>query len=93
MIRSFRHKGLRRLYEKGDTKDLPAGVIVKIENMLGVIDQAKKIEEIGLFPGWRLHNLKGGHEGSWSLTVTGNWRLIFRFENGDAFDLDYKDYH
>ncbi len=93
MIQSFRHRGLRRLYEEGIAKDLPIHVVAKIENMLAVIDQANAVDEIRLFPGWRLHKLKGDRKNVWSLTVTGNWRLIFRFENGDAFDLDYVDYH
>ena len=50
-------------------------------------------QEVGLFPGWRLHPLKGDLKGFWSVTITGNWRLIFRFEDGDAFDLDLVDYH
>ncbi len=93
MIRYFRHKGLRQLYEEGDTKAMPAFVLSKIENMLSVIDQAETVDEIRLFPGWRLHPLKGSQKSFWSLMVTGNWRLIFRFEDGDAFDLDYIDYH
>ena len=93
MIRSFRHRGLRRLYETGGAKGLPAESITKLENMLGVIDQAETVAEIGIFPGWRMHRLKGEFQGFWSLTVTGNWRLIFRFEGGDAFDLDFVDYH
>ncbi len=61
--------------------------------MLAAIDTASAVEEIALFPGWRLHRLKGDLAGYWSLTVTGNWRVVFRFENGDALDLDLVDYH
>ena len=93
MIRTFRHRGLRRLYETGSAKGLPAESVGKLENMLGVIDQAESVAEIGIFPGWRMHRLKGEFQGFWSLTVTGNWRLMFRFERGDAFDLDFVDYH
>lgn len=54
---------------------------------------AEAIEEMEVMPGWRLHALRGNLEGFWSVTITGNWRLIFRFEDGDAFDLDLIDYH
>jgi len=93
MITSFRHKGLQRLYEEGSGRGLPADQVPKITNMLSVIDTAQEPEDIGLFPGWRLHQLKGDLEGFWSITVTGNWRIIFRFENGEASDVDYTDYH
>jgi toxin HigB-1 len=92
-IGTIRHKGLRRLYEKADRRSLPADAAAKIERMLAVMDEATEIAELDLFPGWRLHPLRGDLEGFWSLTVTGNWRLIFRFENGVAFDLDLVDYH
>ena len=93
MITSFRHKALERLYETGSGRGLPADQVPKITNMLSVIDTAQEPEDVGLFPGWRLHQLKGDLEGFWSITVTGNWRIIFRFENGDASELDYTDYH
>lgn len=93
MIMSFRHKGLQRLYEEGSGRGLPADQVQKITNMLSVIDTAQEPDDIGLFPGWRLHQLKGDLEGFWSITVTGNWRIIFRFENGEASDVDYTDYH
>jgi toxin HigB-1 len=92
-IVTIRHKGLRRLYEKADRRGLPADVAAKIERMLAVMDEANEIAELDLFPGWRLHPLRGDLDGFWSLTVSGNWRLIFRFENGMAFDLDLVDYH
>jgi len=92
-IQSIRHKGLRRLFEDDDARALPAILVSKLRDMLAAIDAANTVEEIGLFPGWRLHRLKGELAGHWNLTVTGNWRVIFRFENGDAFDLDLLDYH
>jgi proteic killer suppression protein len=61
--------------------------------MLHALDVAATIDEVETVPGWRLHPLKGDLRGYWSLSVSGNWRLVFRFENGDAFDLDLTDYH
>jgi proteic killer suppression protein len=92
-IRSFRHKGLKRLYEKEQGKDVPASLAKKLADVLLVIDEAQRLQEIGLFPGWRLHQLKGDLKGFWSVSVSGNWRVIFRFEDGDAFDVDLIDYH
>ena len=92
-IQNFRHKGLRRLFEEDDTRGVPSSLTAKLRDMLAAVDAADHVEEIGLFPGWRLHPLKGELAGFWSLTVTGNWRLIFRFTDGDAFDLDLVDYH
>jgi proteic killer suppression protein len=92
-IQDIRHKGLKRLFEDDDARALPANLAGKLRDMLAAIDTASAVEEIALFPGWRLHRLKGNLAGHWSLTVTGNWRLVFRFENGDAFDLDLVDYH
>jgi toxin HigB-1 len=66
---------------------------VKIADILAAIDTAAQPADIALFPGWRLHRLKGELKGFWSVTVTRNRRLIFRFEDGDAFDVDLVDYH
>ncbi len=93
MILSFRHKGLRRFYEKGIARDLPAQQVPRIRRILTAIDEASAPGELGLFPGWRLRRLRGDMKGFWSLTVTGNWRIIFRFEDGDAHDLNFVDYH
>jgi proteic killer suppression protein len=92
-IRSIRHRGLRRLYKSGNGRDLPASMVEKISDILLAIDEAERPDEVGLFPGWRLHPLKGELKGFWSVTVSGNWRIVFRFVEGDAFDLDFVDYH
>jgi proteic killer suppression protein len=92
-IRSIRHRGLRRLYQNGDGRDLPAALVEKISDVLLAIDEAKRPDEVGLCPGWRLYPMKGELKGFWSVTVSGNWRVIFRFQEGDAFDLDFVDYH
>jgi len=92
-IRTFRHKGLKRLYEAGERRDIPAALAEKIADVLLAIDEATRPGDVGLFPGWRLHPLKGDLKGFWSVTISGNWRVVFRFEKGDAFDVDLIDYH
>ena len=92
-IRTFRHKGLKRLYDAGERRDIPAALAEKIADVLLAIDEASRPGDVGLFPGWRLHPLKGDLKGFWSVSVSGNWRVIFRFEKGDAFDVDLVDYH
>jgi len=92
-IRSIRHKGLKRLYEKGDGKNLPAALVEKLADVLAALDEAEQVQDVGLFPGWRLHPLKANLKDFWSVSVSGNWRVIFRFEDGDAFDVDLVDYH
>ena len=94
-IRNFAHKGLKRLYEKGERRDVPAALADKLADVLLAIDEAERPQDVGLFPGWRLHQLKGNLKGFWSVSVSvsGNWRVIFRFEKGDAFDVDLVDYH
>ena len=92
-IVSFRHKGLKRLYEAGYRRGLPSDLVAKIEDILHAIDQAQHVEQIGLFPGWKLHPLKGDRAGEWSVWVTGNYRLTFRVEREDVLNLDLEDYH
>ena len=92
-IQSIRHKGLRQLFERDEARRVPAAAADKLRDMLLAIYTAKIVGDISLVPGWRLHPLKGDLAGWWSLTVTSNWRLTFRFEDGDAFDLDLLDYH
>ena len=92
MIRGFKHKGLRRLFERGETKGIRADQVTKAENILAVLNRARKPSDMDL-PGFRLHPLKGDLKGFWSVTVRANWRIIFRFEQGDAYDVDLIDYH
>jgi proteic killer suppression protein len=93
MIRSFRHKGLRRLFEDNDARGVPSQFAGKLRNILSFLDAAATPEQAAPFPGLRLHPLQGDMRGMWSLTVTGNWRVVFRFEAGDAYDVDLTDYH
>ena len=99
-IQSIRHRGLRQLFERDDARRVPAAAADKLRccwRFIRTLFRRKKLDlvisDIGLVPGWRLHPLKGGLAGCWSLTVTRNWRLTFWFEDGDAHDLDLLDYH
>jgi proteic killer suppression protein len=92
-IRNFRHKGLERLFAEDDARGLPPALTSKLKRMLFALANAATVSDMALFPGWRLHPLRGDLRGFWSLTVTGNWRLIFRFEDGEARDVDLLDYH
>jgi proteic killer suppression protein len=92
MIESIRHKGLKLLWEKDDASKLPAAQIIKIKMILTLLDSAINVEDMN-FPGSVLHPLKGDLAGFWSVKINGNYRLIFRFEKENAFDVDYIDYH
>ena len=91
----FRHKGLKQLQEGGKAKGVPSAMADKLRKLLFALETAETLEQLGRFPGWRLHPLKGDLEELWSLTVTGNWRLIFRYdeETNTASDIDLIDYH
>ena len=93
MIESIAHKGLKRLWEKDDTSKLPPEQVDKIRRILEALDTAKTLEPLRAIPGYRLHSLTGDLKGYWSITVTGNYRIIFKFENENAYDVDYMDYH
>jgi proteic killer suppression protein len=92
MIQSFRHKGLKRLYEDDDPRGVMAEHLTKLRNILARLDAAGTVEDMNL-PGFNLHPLKGRLQGSMAVTVRANWRVIFRFADGHASDVDYLDYH
>ena len=92
MIRRFRHRGLELLYSKDRASRLNPQHVAKVRRILARLDVADRPGDLDL-PGWRLHPLKGDHAGFWSVTVQANWRIIFRFEDGDVTDVDYLDYH
>ena len=92
MIVGFRHRGLRLLFEKGERRRVSPGHGDKIGRVLARLDVAADVGDMDL-PGFRLHPLKGDLAGCWSVTVSGNWRIVFRFENGDASEVDLIDYH
>lgn len=92
MIVSFRHKGLARLYRNADRKGLSSEMVPKLERILARLDVASHPEMMDL-PGLKLHPLKGALKGHWSVWVSGNWRIVFRFEGVNAVDVDLIDYH
>jgi toxin HigB-1 len=92
MIRSIRHKGLRRLYRDDDPGGVNPEHVGKLRNILARLDAARKVADIDL-PGLRFHPLKGELGGFYAVTVRANWRVIFRFRDGGADDVDYVDYH
>lgn len=92
MIKSFRHKGLRRFFETGSVSGIQAAHARRLRMQLAALDTAQTIEDMDI-PGFRLHALKGQKGGRWSITVNGNWQLTFEFQDGSAYILDYEDYH
>lgn len=92
MIRSFKHKGLKKFFEKGDISGINPNHSDKLNRILSRLDIAEIIQDMDL-PGYRLHPLKGNMKDLWAVDVSGNYRMTFKFENGDAYILDYQDYH
>ena len=92
MIKSFRHRGLKRLFERGDKSQVRADMLDKIENILAVLDHADAPDKMDL-PGFRLHRMTGDFRGFWSVTVRANWRIIWRYDGADAVDVELIDYH
>jgi proteic killer suppression protein len=92
VIRSFKHKGLEAFFRTGSKAGIQPAHAAKLRIQLTALDFAKRVEDLSA-PGWRLHPLKGDLKGYHSITVNGNWRLIFKFSNGEAELIDYLDYH
>lgn len=92
MIESFRHKGLRRLFEQDDPRGLNSDHVRKLRQILSLLDAAEQIADLD-YATFRLHPLKGDLDGFWSMTVRANWRVVFRFGEGKVFDVDLVDYH
>jgi toxin HigB-1 len=92
MILSFKHKGLKKFYETGSKAGIQADHSQKLRIILSALDTSAEIGDMDL-PGFRLHRLAGDKAGLWSVTVNGNWRVTFSFENGNAQVLNYEDYH
>ncbi|MFU7587121.1 type II toxin-antitoxin system RelE/ParE family toxin [Salmonella enterica] len=92
MIKSFKHKGLKKFYQKGDSSGLEQSLVPRLKNRLSMLDAAKTIDFMNQ-QGYDLHELKGNRADTWSVKVSGNWRLTFIFENGDVYVLNLEDYH
>lgn len=92
MIRSFRHKGIERFFKTGSKAGIQSKHAERLRKQLFALDNAKNPKDMSA-PGWQLHALHGEMEGHWSLAVSGNWRLTFRFDGEDAVLVDYQDYH
>ena len=92
MIKSIRHKGLKRFLETGRGSGVQGAHQKRLRMQLTALDTAQTITDMDI-PGYRLHPLKGTRKGEWAISVSGNWRLTFRFEAGNVYLLDYEDYH
>ncbi|MBE9540438.1 MAG: type II toxin-antitoxin system RelE/ParE family toxin [Proteobacteria bacterium] len=92
MIKSFKHKGLEKFFESGSTRGIQTKHSRKLRMQLSALDTAQTIEDIDI-PGYRLHSLKGARKGLWSITVNANWRVTFEFTDGNAYMVNYEDYH
>jgi toxin HigB-1 len=92
VIKSFRHRGIEQFFKKGSKAGIQSKHAERLRRQLFALDNATSPRDMNA-PGWRLHPLKGEMEGHWSVDVSGNWRLTFAFEGGDAILVDYQDYH
>lgn len=92
MIKSFKHKGLKQLFEKGTLSGVSPKDASRINDRLQAIDSANFIDDLDIFT-FNLHQLKGERVNIWSITVRANWRITFEFINGDAYILNLEDYH
>ncbi|RJQ52865.1 MAG: peptidase [Desulfobacteraceae bacterium] len=92
MIQKFKHKGLKRLFESGISSGINPQHVIRIRKILALLETAETLEDMDL-PGLGLHPLRGDRKGTWAVKVSGNWRITFKIQNGDAFDVNYEDYH
>jgi len=92
MIKSFKHKGLEKFFSTGSKAGIQAKHAAKIKVQLQLLHVAITVDDMDI-PGWKLHSLKGERQGLWAISVNGNWRIVFEFENGHAFIVNYEDYH
>jgi len=92
-LKSVRHKGLKRFIEKNDPSGLPAARIEKIRDIVSALLTARNVEDIPAMPGWKLHGLRGDRKGQWSISITGNWRIVFEVIDDEIYRLDLEDYH
>ena len=92
-IVSFRHKDIERFWRRDEVRGAARQHEAKLRAMLTALEEAENVAELETIPGWRLHPLKGGRRGTWSLTVTRNYRLTFRVEGSAVSEIDFEDYH
>ncbi len=92
MIVSFKHRGLKALYDGRTARRVAPTHVQKLRDILAVLDRSRRPQDVNI-PGFRLHPLKGELRGHYAVTVSGNWRVTFQFEEGDVVDVDYLDYH
>ena len=92
MIKSFRHKGLEKFYRNNDKSRIQQDHAVRLARILDRLDASMRPQDMNL-PGYKLHKLSGREKRTWAVWVSGNWRVIFRFDGADALDIDYRDYH
>ncbi len=92
MIKSFKHKGLNRFFTTGSTAGINPAHADRLEERLQALHTAIIIDDMDL-PGWRLHSLQGDRAGLWAVNVSGNWRVVFQFNDGHAYVVNYEDYH
>ena len=92
MIQKFKHKGLKRLFESGNSIGVDPQHIARIRKILALLETAETLEDMDL-PGLGLHPLKGNRKGTWAVKVSGNWRITFKIQQGDAYDINYEDYN
>jgi proteic killer suppression protein len=93
IIRSIKHRGLRRFVEDNDTRGIRTDLVNRVRNVLAVLIAAENIDQVRGPPGWRIHQLAGDRRGTWSISVSGNWRITFDVEDNEIHDLDLEDYH
>lgn len=92
-IRSVKHRGLKRLIEHDDGRGIRPDLIRRVRNILAVLVSASDMSGVRGPPGWRIHQLSGERAGTWSISVSGNWRITFVLESNEISDLDLEDYH
>jgi toxin HigB-1 len=93
MLKRFRHKGLERFFLDGDTRGINVKHAARLRILLTALNTASRPENLNLLPGAKLHPLKGERKGQWAVGVSGNWRLVFEFDDEDATNVDLVDYH
>ncbi len=92
MIQKFKHKGLKRLFESGITSGVAPQHVARIRKILALLETSEILEDMDL-PGLDLHPLKGNRRGIWAVKISGSWRITFKIQSGDAFEVNYEDYH